>query len=709
MSRKLMRYYRFATEAQWNACVLIGADRDSREARNGVRLFMPYAGASDRFATSGGFAPAISCASEVLWRNGTGKLHRLPYADDELHSVTAPYATAHATRLVATTTTLWAAGDGSLQGFDLDTLARQMVVDVADATVLDIAGDGHDGLFVLLAQDKTWSIAHVDCAGHLKDPVLLDGIADPSALVYLGRADRLVVLAGQSSKLHWFARAGGLPKITVLIAAVRPCFNVAALGSDGRARLFLGGTDGAPFGGRDHVLTLDTEGNPLGDFTIDETPTGIAANRSQLLVTGASGLQRFGTSQSSSRDASEVRATIITPMLESPSTEGVRRWLRAEALVKLPSGCALEFSYAATNDRDTRDEALRITADPLMAASQRLRRLQTVLGPWRTISFHGEDATSADAPTRLSAPLFDIHEQYLWVSVALIASPGGGIPALSELTVFYPGETLMENLPSIYQRLESQPESFLRSLVGVLESTTQTLDARIAELGRLIDPHTAPDQWLNYIARWLGLPWDDALSLDQKRNIATHAAEIAAGRGTRAGLEALLRSLMPDTPQRFRVVDSTADFGIATVGGAGCAGSSLPTVLGGLPSTATELGSKTILGKARLPCGEPENDPSRLVGRIRIDISADAYEQAAWQPWLRALIDEIVPATARTQLRWLSAAAFHNGTRLDDSLRLEEDPEPHLGTDAVTGLARLPGRRGISLSASGTDSDSPLH
>src|SRR5947209_8017335 len=213
-------------------------------------------------------------------------------------------------------------------------------------------------------------------------------------------------------------------------------------------------------------------------------------------------------------------------MLQSPSTSEVRRWLRAEATVQLPPGSTIEFSFAATDDRDVRDEAARILADPQSSTSRRLQGLQTVLGPWRTISYHADDTALVDATVPLSAPLFNIHEQFLWVSIALIASPGAGIPVLSELAVLYPGETLMENLPSIYQRVERQPDSFLRALVGVLESTTQTLDARISELGRLIDPRTAPDTWLDYIARWLGLPWDDALSLEQKRNIATHAADI---------------------------------------------------------------------------------------------------------------------------------------------------------------------------------------
>jgi hypothetical protein len=116
-------------------------------------------------------------------------------------------------------------------------------------------------------------------------------------------------------------------------------------------------------------------------------------------------------------------------------------------------------------------------------------------------------------------------------------------------------------------------------------------------LGWRVNPQSASGAWLDLTARWLGLPWDDALSLDQKRSIALRAADIARGRGTRAGLDALLECLMPGLPRRFRVVDTTADFERATVGGDLCSGSRLPALLGGLPSTATELGSKAILGK----------------------------------------------------------------------------------------------------------------
>jgi hypothetical protein len=140
-----------------------------------------------------------------------------------------------------------------------------------------------------------------------------------------------------------------------------------------------------------------------------------------------------------------------------------------------------------------------------------------------------------------------------------------------------------------------------------------------------------------------------------------------------------------------------ADYGLATLGGSQCRGSRLPALLAGLPKSATELGNKAILGMARLPCEEPESETARLLGRIRIDLAVDAAEQRDWSPWLGGLIDSMLPATARADLRWLGLTAFANSNELSDGLSLDDDPLPHLGTDAVTGLARLAGRERTAL------------
>lgn len=709
MNQRLPLAYRFANEAQWSECLFAGVDRDSREARNVFRPVAPYADSPTRYPTRGGAASAISRVGEILWRDDEGGLHRLDECGHRV--VPAPSAIAGANHLVAASNALWVIGHAgrSLESFDPDVLTRQLVVDIPDAAIVDIAGGGDDGLFVLLERSGVWQIALYDCAGQLLSSVRLDGASSPSALAYLQRSNRLVVLADGSSKLYWFEREGGRSRFAIPVSAIRPCFTVTTLGGDGCGRLVLAGTEGAPFGGRNLVLTLDADGNLLSEFVLDEAATSVAADRTHLAITTAHGLQLFDAGQTVSSEAFEVRAELMTPMLRSSATDAERLWLRAEATVRLPAGSTIEISHASSDDAHASAEAQRLFADTTITAGKRIGRLRDLLGEWQTIAFHGSAGVQVDEPISVAAPIFDVRGRYLWISIALIASPGARIPAVSELAVLYPGNSLMEKLPAIYRRAEAEPGSFLRSLVGVLETTTQTLDAQIARLGRHVNPQSASGEWLDFTARWLGLPWDDALSLDQKRSIALRAADIARGRGTRAGLEALLECLMPGLPRRFSVVDTTADFERATVGGDLCSGSRLPALLGGLPSTATELGNKAILGKARLPF--PDGTPviSRFVGHVRIDVSANAGERAKWEPWLRGLVDDMMPVTVRAQLRWLDPIAFRKGMQLDDALILEEAPVPHLGTDAVTGIARLPGRRGISLSGSGVDSNSQLY
>jgi phage tail-like protein len=358
----------------------------------------------------------------------------------------------------------------------------------------------------------------------------------------------------------------------------------------------------------------------------------------------------------------EIRASVVTPPLRSPA-KGPQKWIRIEATVELPPGCSLEISWAAAGDEAR-----------------------------HTSTYHGGPADTGRKSMILSAPLHDVQAESITVEVSLTAAPGGGLPALSDLSVLYPGPTLVEHLPAIYRSRELESGDVLRGLVGVLEAGTQQLDASIGDLGRNIHPDTADADWLDYVASWLGLPWDNALTIEQKRRLVGHASAIAEGYGTRAGLEALLDSLFPQQPRGFRIVDATVDYGLATVAGEGCEGSRLPAMLGGYPNSATVLGTRAILGKACLPGDDQEGETARLLGKIRIDIEASAEERKAWEPWLKGVIDAMLPAAAQSELRWLLKGGL-SAARVGDDARLEADPEAHLGTDAVTGKARLGGRR----------------
>src|SRR5262249_43023972 len=148
----------------------------------------------------------------------------------------------------------------------------------------------------------------------------------------------------------------------------------------------------------------------------------------------------------------------------------------------------------------------------------------------------------------------------------------------------------------------------------------------------------------------------------------------------------------------FRITDATADFGFAIVGDAACPGSALPAMLGGFTRWNTALNERSVLGYMRLPCPNQTEDAARWwAGKIRVEIAASGEERKAWEPWLFHLISEMVPLTARMKLEWVSAYALRSD-RLDGTVVLGPAPVAHLGTDAITDVARLPDDTRISPS-----------
>ncbi|HEV7994554.1 MAG TPA: phage tail protein [Gemmatimonadaceae bacterium] len=707
MTAQRQRSYRFATGAQWATCLAERADGERLRA-GGVRPTAGYARAGVLHAARGSHAPSVTRAGEVLWVDAESALHRLLPLDDETTVIPAPSTLARATRIVSTPAGLWVIGPDrdTLQCFDDETLTRRLVAELPSGRAVDIAGDGRDAVFVLIEDASALAVLRVDRNGRVVHRLNLSGVSHATAFVFLSESQRLVVLVGEHhQRLVWFTMGEEKPLFGVTVATLRPCFVARSLGSDARGRIALAGEDGMPCGRGGHVLVLDADANVVGEVPLDSldvAATGVVATKRALFVTGPRGMKEFGVSDVVPNGSEPARCTMVTPMLYSPDREDHRRWLRVEASASVPEGCTIELSFAAADDAETRERLNAIATNVALPMSQRVNRLLAEPDVWRGRTVYTGGSSADEASAVYSAKLFDVRERYLWVSVTLTAAPGARLPELSELRVLYPGLTLMENLPAIYRRDEAEPNSFLRDLVGVLETTTQELDARIATLGAHVHPSTAPVEWLDYLARWLGLPWDDALAETRKRAIVTRAEELTETRGTRLGLEALLDCLLPGMPRRFRVTDSTADAGFAVVGGASCTGSALPAMLGGQTRWSAELDASAVLGYMRLPCAAQRDDGAwQLAGVVRVEVVATRAERDAWAPWFRALLTEMIPLTARLDLRWVSAGALRADV-LDGHYILTSAPAPHLGVDAVTELARLP-ERGTRLSASGSN------
>jgi phage tail-like protein len=715
-----VRRFHFETPAQWRTCLFVQADSDATRAHGSVQPFPAYSRTAARVASQGAFAPAVTPSGDLIWRDQNGCLLRLTACDGQPLRSAAAEAIGKAHRLLANLSGLWAispTGD-QLQRYDDETLSRILTIDLPGMTAVDIVDAGRGQVLVLVRRDDARQVLRIDSAGHTLSTIELRGCPDATGFAYLRRTKRLVVLGGKiERRLYWFAlNASSVgADFSRSTAALHPCFAAHVLGSDGRDRLFVAGQDGAAFGGAYVVVVLDADGNILGDVPIepvDAPPTGVAGSRGSLFVTGSRGLLRFDAADVVPEGAGELRARLLTPMLSAPDREDRRRWLRIDATADLPEGSTLEIAVAHTAERETRDRLLRLANDSRANASERITMLLDETEVWRQATvLHGRATAAGIEPDPLSAPLFDITDPYVWVLVTLRAAPGARLPKLSTLDVLYPGRTLMEYLPSIYQREEERPDSFLRPLVGVLEATTQGLDARIQAMSDRLLPERAPAPWLDFVAKWLGVPWDEAMTEAQKRRVLANAPALARGRGTRVGLETLLESLLPGEPgtgRRYRVIDATADFGFARVGGTLCAGSALPALLGGRTRWNSELGRDSIVGRMRLPCrpGETQDTTRHLASQILVEIAAKAEERRVMGLWLEAVLRDMVPLNVRLRLRWVPAQALR-GNRLGENLRLDGAPAAELGSGAITGLARLP-QRGGRLSRTGPTLSTPL-
>jgi phage tail-like protein len=91
-------------------------------------------------------------------------------------------------------------------------------------------------------------------------------------------------------------------------------------------------------------------------------------------------------------------------------------------------------------------------------------------------------------------------------------------------------------LPAIYQE-DDLAQRFCSALDDVLAPVLSTLDCFDAYL----DPKTTPDDFLEWLAGWVGLVLDENWPVERRRQLIAEAGELFSRRGTARGLHDMLR------------------------------------------------------------------------------------------------------------------------------------------------------------------------
>jgi len=108
-------------------------------------------------------------------------------------------------------------------------------------------------------------------------------------------------------------------------------------------------------------------------------------------------------------------------------------------------------------------------------------------------------------------------------------------PVMRNLRVYYPRDTYLKYLPAIYQQ-DTESRDFLSRFLPIFESVMLTIEDKIANSSRYYNPLAAPDEFIPWLASWLGFALDEKWPDEKKRRLILRAAALYKERGTKEGL-----------------------------------------------------------------------------------------------------------------------------------------------------------------------------
>jgi len=105
--------------------------------------------------------------------------------------------------------------------------------------------------------------------------------------------------------------------------------------------------------------------------------------------------------------------------------------------------------------------------------------------------------------------------------------------AIPELASPFP---LIHRLPAVLQ-----DDDFLRRFLSGFDEALAPIFLSLDTLSCYVDPELAPADFLDWLAQWVGIEFEDGWSLEQRREMVAGAVRMHQRRGTAAGIADALR------------------------------------------------------------------------------------------------------------------------------------------------------------------------
>ena len=111
----------------------------------------------------------------------------------------------------------------------------------------------------------------------------------------------------------------------------------------------------------------------------------------------------------------------------------------------------------------------------------------------------------------------------------------------TEVTIWVARRGYLEHLPAIYRRSDAVGRNLVRDLCFLFEHMFDSIDEKLTDGWRFYDPHVAPMDFLQWLAKWTAFTVDLDWPEPQKRALIKRAVDLYRIRGTKRGLALFLK------------------------------------------------------------------------------------------------------------------------------------------------------------------------
>lgn len=211
------------------------------------------------------------------------------------------------------------------------------------------------------------------------------------------------------------------------------------------------------------------------------------------------------------------------------------QWHRLELKANIPVNTLLEVYYCSFDNVKIKQKVENLYSDPERSPRQKAEIIERIASeknlPWIGAEKNPEDILFREKTGRC-----------ICLKLVLSSLNTDAKPAVTDMKLYYPRDAYMymHYLPAVYQEDKDSSE-FLHRFLSIFQTIGEGLEGKIENVPTLLDAKKTPGEFLSWLSSWVGTIYDETWQEERWREFLSRAVELFKKKGTRIGLEEVLK------------------------------------------------------------------------------------------------------------------------------------------------------------------------